>query len=133
MAGYSSASWAIWCARNGCITKDTPPPFNLPSTTSDYTPASGAGRAIGGVAYDLYHAPIGINSTGLAAALYNGITHDYSQIAGALASGAGRDAGGVAYDLWHAPVGITAGTLVGVLESVFSLNLVSAWAIANGL
>ena len=28
MAGYSSASWAIWCARNGCITKDTPPPSN---------------------------------------------------------------------------------------------------------
>ena len=95
--------------------------------------ASGAGRAIGGVAYDLWHAPIGIDSPGLAAALYNGITHDYSQIAGALASGAGRDAGGVAYDLWHAPVGITAGTLVGVLESVFSLNLVSAWAIVNGL
>jgi putative transposase len=38
MAGYSSASWAIWCARNGCITKDTPPPFNLPSTTFGYTP-----------------------------------------------------------------------------------------------
>src|SRR3954447_12269245 len=38
MAGYSSASWASWCARNGCITKDTPPPFNLPSTTSGYTP-----------------------------------------------------------------------------------------------
>src|SRR5512142_1670529 len=28
MAGSSSASWAKWCARNGCITKDTPPPFN---------------------------------------------------------------------------------------------------------
>ena len=40
MAGYSSASWAKWCARNGCITKDTPPPFNLPSTTSGYTPVS---------------------------------------------------------------------------------------------
>ena len=39
MAGYSSASWAIWCARNGCITKDTPPPFNLPYTTFGYTPA----------------------------------------------------------------------------------------------
>jgi hypothetical protein len=38
MAGYSSASWAKWCARNGCITKDTPPPFDLPSTTSGYTP-----------------------------------------------------------------------------------------------
>ena len=38
MAGYSSASWAKWFARNGCITKDTPPPFNLPSTTSGYTP-----------------------------------------------------------------------------------------------
>src|SRR4051794_12983021 len=38
MAGYSSASWASWCARNGRITKDTPPPFNLPSTTSGYTP-----------------------------------------------------------------------------------------------
>jgi hypothetical protein len=39
MAGYSSASWAKWCARNGCITKDTPPPFNLPSTTFGYTPS----------------------------------------------------------------------------------------------
>jgi hypothetical protein len=38
MAGYSSASWAKWCARNGCITKDTPPPFDLSSTTSGYTP-----------------------------------------------------------------------------------------------
>jgi hypothetical protein len=38
MAGCSSASWAKWCARNGCITKDTPPPFDLPSTTSGYTP-----------------------------------------------------------------------------------------------
>src|SRR5690349_4449730 len=38
MAGYSSASLAKWCARNGCITKDTPPPFNLPSTTFGYTP-----------------------------------------------------------------------------------------------
>ena len=34
MAGYSSASSATSCVRfNGCITKDTPPPFNLPSTT----------------------------------------------------------------------------------------------------
>src|SRR5262245_34298942 len=38
MAGYSSASWANWCARNGCITKDTPPPFKLPYTTFGYTP-----------------------------------------------------------------------------------------------
>src|SRR4051812_2316902 len=38
MAGCSSASWATWCARNGRITKDTPPPFDLPSTTSGYTP-----------------------------------------------------------------------------------------------
>src|SRR6476620_11104680 len=38
MAGYSSAPWAIWCARNGCITKDTPPPFKLPYTTFGYTP-----------------------------------------------------------------------------------------------
>src|SRR4051812_32824837 len=38
MAGYSSASWAKWGARDGCITKDTPPPFDLPSTTSGYTP-----------------------------------------------------------------------------------------------
>jgi LacI family transcriptional regulator len=30
MAGYSSASWAIWCARNGCITKDTPAAFRPP-------------------------------------------------------------------------------------------------------
>ncbi len=29
---------AKWCARNGCITKDTPPPFDLPSTNSGYTP-----------------------------------------------------------------------------------------------
>ena len=138
------------------------------------------GRAIGGVAYDLWHAPIGIDSPGLAAAplqrdhprllpdrrgpglrrrpghrrrglrplarphrdrlsrpgrgvLHNGITHDYSQIAGALASGAGRDVYGVAYDLWHAPIGISAGTLVGVLESVFSLNPLNAWSIVNGL
>src|SRR4051812_32297064 len=41
MAGYSSASWASWCARNGCITKDTPPPFSLPSTTFGYTPVRG--------------------------------------------------------------------------------------------
>ena len=39
MAGYSSALWAGWCARNGCITKDTPPPFHLPLTTFGYTPA----------------------------------------------------------------------------------------------
>jgi hypothetical protein len=38
MAGYSSASWAKWCARNGCITKDTPPPFTSPNTTFGYTP-----------------------------------------------------------------------------------------------
>src|SRR4051812_9116649 len=38
MAGYSSASWAIWCARNGRITKDTPPPFISPNTTFGYTP-----------------------------------------------------------------------------------------------
>ncbi|MBV8611233.1 MAG: response regulator, partial [Singulisphaera sp.] len=38
MAGYSSASWANRCARNGCITKDTPPPFNPTSTTFGYTP-----------------------------------------------------------------------------------------------
>jgi hypothetical protein len=38
MAGYSWASWANWCARNGCITKDTPPPFDLPSTTFGYSP-----------------------------------------------------------------------------------------------
>ncbi|MBV8316927.1 MAG: transposase [Planctomycetaceae bacterium] len=38
MAGYSSASWADRCARNGCITKDTPPPFSRPSTTFSYTP-----------------------------------------------------------------------------------------------
>ena len=38
MAGYSSASWAIGVLCNGCITKDTPPPFNLPSTTFGYTP-----------------------------------------------------------------------------------------------
>src|SRR3954471_20143245 len=38
MAGSSSASWAIWCARNGCITKDTPPPFTSPNTTFGYTP-----------------------------------------------------------------------------------------------
>src|SRR3954469_3749265 len=49
MAGYSSASWATWCARNGCITKDTPPPFDLPSTTSGYTPLdSGHGLQQGG-------------------------------------------------------------------------------------
>src|SRR5437763_10029 len=40
MAGYSSASWAIWCARNGCITKATPPPFISPNTTFGYTPES---------------------------------------------------------------------------------------------
>jgi hypothetical protein len=44
MAGYSSASWANRCARNGCITKDTPPPFNLPSTTFGYTPLKSARR-----------------------------------------------------------------------------------------
>jgi hypothetical protein len=38
MVGYSSASWANWCARNGCITKDTPPPFTPPNTTFGYTP-----------------------------------------------------------------------------------------------
>src|SRR3954454_22842994 len=38
MAGSSSASWANGCARNGCITKDTPPPFKPPSTTFGYTP-----------------------------------------------------------------------------------------------
>src|SRR4051794_19034610 len=38
MAGKFWASWAIGGARNGCITKDTPPPFDLPSTTSGYTP-----------------------------------------------------------------------------------------------
>src|SRR4051812_38438741 len=37
VAGDSSASWANGCARKGCITKDTPPPFNLPSTTFGYT------------------------------------------------------------------------------------------------
>ncbi len=42
MAGYSSASWAKWCARNGCITKDTPPPFTLSYTTSGYTPSISA-------------------------------------------------------------------------------------------
>src|SRR5262245_44129206 len=42
MAGYSSASWANWCARNSCITKDTPPPFIPPSTTFGYTPAAQA-------------------------------------------------------------------------------------------
>ena len=40
MAGYPSASWANGYARNGCITKDTPPPFILPYTTSGYTPAA---------------------------------------------------------------------------------------------
>src|SRR5512135_1956629 len=39
MAGDSSASWANRCACNSCITKDTPPPFNPPSTTFGYTPA----------------------------------------------------------------------------------------------
>jgi len=43
-----------------------------------------------------------------------------------LAADADRDAGGVAYDLWHAGLGISAGTLVGVLESVFSLDPLSA-------
>ena len=38
MAGYSSASWAIGELFSGCITKDTPPPFNLPYTTFGYTP-----------------------------------------------------------------------------------------------
>src|ERR687890_575195 len=38
MAGYSSASWAKRCACSDCITKDTPPPFNPPSTTFGYTP-----------------------------------------------------------------------------------------------
>jgi hypothetical protein len=38
MAGYSSASWAIGELLSGCITKDTPPPFNLPSTTFGSTP-----------------------------------------------------------------------------------------------
>ena len=78
-------------------------------------PGLRAGRAIGGVAYDLWHAPIGIDSPGLAAALYNGITDDYSQIAGALASGAGRAIGGVAYDLWHAPIGIDSPGLAAAL------------------
>src|SRR5512135_3017896 len=39
MAGDSSASWADRWARNGCITKDTPPPFSRPSTTFGYTPS----------------------------------------------------------------------------------------------
>jgi hypothetical protein len=33
MAGSSSASQATGELSSGCITKDTPPPFNLPSTT----------------------------------------------------------------------------------------------------
>src|SRR5262249_8884087 len=32
------ASWANWCVRNGCITKDTPPPHNLPYTAFRYNP-----------------------------------------------------------------------------------------------
>jgi hypothetical protein len=39
MGGYSSASWAIGELFSDCITKDIPPPFNLPSTTFGYTPA----------------------------------------------------------------------------------------------
>src|SRR5262249_25277318 len=38
MAGYSSALRADWCARNGCITKNTPPPSQLIYTTLGYTP-----------------------------------------------------------------------------------------------
>src|SRR4051812_39543994 len=53
MAGYSWASWAIWWARNGCITKDTPPPFDLPSTTFGYTPRDGPRDPAGPAAPEL--------------------------------------------------------------------------------
>src|SRR5512135_2364387 len=41
MAGYSSASWAIGVLCSDRITKDTPPPFDLPYTTFGYTPCEG--------------------------------------------------------------------------------------------
>ena len=66
MAGYSSASWAKRCALNGCITKDTPPPFNLPYTTSGYTPPN---RVVDWIAsWDKYRIPVpydGYSSTAI--------------------------------------------------------------------
>src|SRR5689334_13984990 len=38
MAGYSSASQANWRARDGCITRDTPLPFEVTYTILGYTP-----------------------------------------------------------------------------------------------
>jgi hypothetical protein len=72
------------------------------------------------------------NFSDLAGALSNCV-NDLGSVAYAL-SKVIDDAGSVAYALWHGFYGSFSGSdLVGVLMSVFDLNLVAAWSIVNGL